>query len=141
MINPEKTADFIVNWLLEKIETSRQAGFVVGVSGGIDSATVSTLCARTGKPTIVLNMPIHQPKDQFARSDEQCEWLTKNFQNVKSYTVDLTSTYEKLRKMDPVATWFLHVSKKMLLNGTPKNPKMKPTKLRLNDIIEVLKTI
>ena len=55
--------------------------------------------------------------------------------------VDLTNTYEKLSKMDPSATWFLHVSKKMLLNGTPKNPKMKPTKLSLNAIIEVLKTI
>jgi len=55
--------------------------------------------------------------------------------------VNLTLTAEKLKKMDPQATWFLHVSKKMLLNGTPKNPKMKPTKLSLNVIIEVLKTI
>lgn len=55
--------------------------------------------------------------------------------------VDLTLAYEKLSKMDPSATWFLHVSKKMLLNGTPKNPKMKPTKLSLSAIIEVLKTI
>ncbi len=55
--------------------------------------------------------------------------------------VNLTLTAEKLKKMDPGATWFLHVSNKMLLNGTPKNPKMKPTKLSLNDIIEVLKTI
>jgi hypothetical protein len=55
--------------------------------------------------------------------------------------VNLTLASEKLKKMDPSATWFLHVSKKMLLNGTPKNPKMKPTKLSLNAIIEVLKTI
>jgi len=55
--------------------------------------------------------------------------------------VDLTLASEKLSKMDPQATWFLHVSKKMLLNGSPKNPKMKPTKLPLSDIIEVLKTI
>ncbi len=55
--------------------------------------------------------------------------------------VNLTLACEKLKKMDPNATWFLHVSNKMLLNGTPKNPKMKPTKLSLSDIIEVLKTI
>lgn len=55
--------------------------------------------------------------------------------------IDLTLTSEKLKKMDPNATWFLHVSKKMLLNGTPKNPKMKPTRLSLNDIIEVLKGV
>ncbi len=54
---------------------------------------------------------------------------------------DLTLAYEKLRKIDPDATWFLHVSKKMLLNGTVKNPKMKPTKLSLSDIMEVLKSI
>ncbi len=54
---------------------------------------------------------------------------------------DLTLIYEKLRKIDPEATWFLHISKKMLLNGTVKNPKMRPTKLSLSDIIEVLKSI
>jgi hypothetical protein len=55
--------------------------------------------------------------------------------------VDLTLAYEQLQKIDPDATWFLHVSKKMLLNGTPKNPKMVPTKLRLSDIIKVLEKI
>ncbi len=53
--------------------------------------------------------------------------------------VDLTNIYEQLKKMDPEATWFLHVGKKMLLNGTPKNPKMIPTKLSLDAIIEVLR--
>ena len=53
--------------------------------------------------------------------------------------VDLTRAYERFLKMDPKATWFLHVSKKMLLNGGTKNPKMKPTSLPLSDIIGVLK--
>ena len=55
--------------------------------------------------------------------------------------IDLTLVYEQLSKMDPNATWYLHVSKKMLLNGTPKNPKMVPTKLTLQQIIEVLKSV
>ena len=55
--------------------------------------------------------------------------------------IDLTNVYNQLSKMDPEATWFLHVSKKMLLNGTPKNPKMKPTKLTLKEIIRVLERI
>lgn len=55
--------------------------------------------------------------------------------------MDLTLVYEKFKKMDPNASWFLHVSKKMLLNGSPKNPKMRPTRLSLSDIIEVLKSI
>ncbi len=57
----------------------------------------------------------------------------------KSDDLDLTLAYEQLKKIDPEATWFLHVSKKMLLNGTPKNPKMIPTKLSLEQIISVLK--
>jgi hypothetical protein len=66
---------------------------------------------------------------------------TKPNKNDGDKGIDLTLTCEQLKKMDPDATWFLHVSKKMLLNGTPKNPKMKPTKLPLNAIIEVLKGV
>ncbi len=55
--------------------------------------------------------------------------------------IDLTSAHDQLSKMDPDATWYLHVSKKMLLNGSSKNPKMKPTKLKLDDIIKVLERI
>lgn len=54
---------------------------------------------------------------------------------------DLTLAYEKLKKIDPDATWYLHVSKKMLLNGTAKNPKMIPSKLTLDEIIKVLEGI
>jgi hypothetical protein len=55
--------------------------------------------------------------------------------------IDLTLVAEKLRKIDPEATWYLHVSKKMLLNGTPKNPNMIPTTLSLDKIIDVIKSI
>ncbi|HYK08380.1 MAG TPA: hypothetical protein VEW42_02685 [Candidatus Eisenbacteria bacterium] len=55
--------------------------------------------------------------------------------------VNLSLVYNQLEKMDPDATWFLHVSNKMLLNGTPKNPKMIPTKLSLEEIIAVLEKI
>lgn len=59
----------------------------------------------------------------------------------KEDDIDLTLLYEKLKKVDPEATWFLHVSKKMLLNGTPKNPKMIPTKLSLQKIIDVIESL
>ncbi|MBI4089431.1 MAG: hypothetical protein HY424_01830 [Candidatus Levybacteria bacterium] len=55
--------------------------------------------------------------------------------------IDLTLASEKLKKMDPEATWFLHISKKMLLNGSIKNPKMRPTRLSLEEIIKVLEQI
>lgn len=55
--------------------------------------------------------------------------------------IDLVKTYEQLKKMDPEATWFLHASKKMLLNGSVKNPKMIPSKLSLDELIRVLEDI
>jgi len=60
---------------------------------------------------------------------------------VQSCDVDLTLAYEKLKKMDPTATWFLHIGKKMLLNGSVKNPKMRPTRLGLGEIMKVLEKI
>lgn len=62
-------------------------------------------------------------------------------ENEGEKSLDLTLAYEQLKKIDPEATWFLHVSKKMLLNGTPKNPKMIPTKLTLQEITNVLASI
>lgn len=59
----------------------------------------------------------------------------------KECSIDLTGSYKKLKKLDPKATWFLHVSGHMLLNGTPKNPKMKATTLSLEEIIKVLERI
>lgn len=55
--------------------------------------------------------------------------------------IDLTLAYERFSKMDPEATWFLHVSKKMLLNGGSKNPNQTPTNLSLQRIIDVLKEL
>jgi hypothetical protein len=55
--------------------------------------------------------------------------------------IDLTSTYESFQKIDSSATWYLHISKKMLLNGSVKNPKMRPSKLTIKEIIEVLEKI
>ncbi|MDO7703160.1 MAG: NAD(+) synthase, partial [Flavobacteriaceae bacterium] len=68
MKSPEKVIDHIVNWLNNYAEKSGMNGFVVGVSGGIDSALTSTLCARTGKPVLCLEMPIHQQKNQVSRA-------------------------------------------------------------------------
>jgi hypothetical protein len=59
--------------------------------------------------------------------------------NAETLGIDLTEAYEKLKEMDPDSTWFLHVSKRMLLNGSSKNPTMQGTKLTLDQVIEVLK--
>ena len=64
-----------------------------------------------------------------------------NDQIFEDVDVDLTEVYEKLKKMDPDATWFLHVSKRMLLNGSSKNPTMKGSNLTLDEVVEVLQNL
>lgn len=86
--------DFIVNWLKEKSVKSNQKGFVVGVSGGVDSATVSTLCAETGFPVICLSMPIGSEPEN---SRIQLNWLKEKYSNVSVFTVNLTDTFDKLK--------------------------------------------
>lgn len=88
--------NFIVNWLNEYTNKAGIKGFVIGVSGGIDSAVTSTLCAMTGKKLIVLNMPILQPPSQFDRSNEHIAWLKSNFEGITSYTTDLTNTFQQI---------------------------------------------
>jgi NAD+ synthase len=85
-----KIIEHIVNWLKNYTKASGTKGFVVGVSGGIDSALTSTLCAMTGERVIVLNMPIRQAASQFSRSAEHITWLKNKFSNVESNTVDLS---------------------------------------------------
>ena len=83
----------IQSWLKEYITDSKQKGFVIGVSGGIDSAVVSTLCAETGLPTIVVSLPIKE-KVGHNLSLEHIKNLCDKYSNVKSVEVDLTNTFE-----------------------------------------------
>ena len=69
MENWGKIGDEISDWILNYAEKINISTLVVGVSGGIDSAVTSTLCAKTGLKTLVVNMPIHQAKSQFNLSD------------------------------------------------------------------------
>ena len=71
----KETIEFIVSWLRDYALKSGVNGFVIGVSGGIDSALTSTLCAKTGLPTLCLEMPIHQEKNQQNRSLLHMQWL------------------------------------------------------------------
>jgi len=91
--------DRIINWLNEYIENAGLETFVIGVSGGIDSALTSTLAARTGKRTIVLSMPIHQGSDQLQRAHNHINWLQSNFSNVESIEIDLTQTFEQFKSL------------------------------------------
>ena len=102
-MNPKSIESHIVNWLFDYSKKSGLNGFVVGVSGGIDSAVTSTLCAKTGLNTIVLNMPIHQKSNQFDRSNEHINWLKNNFENISSHEINLTDVYNSFSNALPKA--------------------------------------
>jgi len=72
--------------------------FVVGVSGGIDSGVVSTLCAETGLPVYVIAMPIHQDEGQRTLSQDHMKWLVDTYENVSMVQFDLTSVFEEFKK-------------------------------------------
>lgn len=92
----KEVINHIVNWLSNYSEQSKTAGFVIGISGGIDSALTSTLCAMTGKSVICLNMPIHQHKAEYDRGHEHINWLKQNFKNVSSHEVELSETFNTI---------------------------------------------
>ena len=100
----EKVAEYIIKWLKDYAENAKVKGFVVGVSGGIDSALTSTLCAKTGLPTLCVEMPIHQSPIQVTRAQEHITQLKNNFDNVSDVRVDLTSTFEDFKNVVPNAT-------------------------------------
>lgn len=92
----DKVANHIVNWLKEYAINAGVKGFVVGVSGGIDSAVTSTLCAKTGLPTLCLEMPIHQAENQVTRALRHIDWLQFNFNNVDMTAVNLTPVFDSM---------------------------------------------
>ena len=93
--------DHIVQWLNSYLKVANLNGFVVGVSGGIDSAVTSTLCAKTENPVILLNMPIYQAAKQISLSEKHIQWLKTKFNTIKGLTIELTPAFEALTKTFP----------------------------------------
>lgn len=100
-MNTPKVAEHIINWLKDYATNAKVNGFVVGISGGIDSAVTSTLCAKTGLPTLCVELPIHQAKSQVSRANEHIKLLKDRFNNVSEAEVDLTSTFEDFKTIVP----------------------------------------
>ena len=91
---PKKVSEYIVSWIDNYIIESGVKGIVVGVSGGVDSALTSTLCAETGQNVLCLEMPIYQNKDQVSRSKKHIDWLMSKYPNVTSKQIELNDTFE-----------------------------------------------
>jgi len=93
----EKVVNHIVDWLKDYAAKAGVNGFVIGISGGIDSAVTSTLCAKTGLELLCLEMPIHQAPSHVTRAQEHIVQLKKRFPNVKDKVVDLTPVFEEFK--------------------------------------------
>ncbi|WKZ65190.1 MAG: NAD(+) synthase [Flavobacteriales bacterium] len=88
--------DHITDWLRSYCGRNGQRGFVIGISGGIDSAVTSALCARTGLPTLCVEMPIHQAFSQVQRAQDHIAWLRQRHPNVQVEVVKLTPVFDQL---------------------------------------------
>ena len=91
----EDLTDRIVGWIKDYYWENNIKALVVGVSGGIDSAVVSTLCAKTGLPTYVLTMPLHSKEENTELSELHAYGLVEKYSNVTLVNVDLSETYDK----------------------------------------------
>ena len=98
-LNIPDTIEYITDWLRDYAHKARVNGFVVGVSGGIDSAVVSTLSAKTGMNTVLISMPIHQGKDQVLRGQKHLDNLAKSYKNVEVMDLDLTEPYDQFVRL------------------------------------------
>ena len=93
----------IVNWIKDYADQNKINTLVVGVSGGIDSAVVSTLCAETGLRTYVLSMPLLSNQKNDTLSNDYVDYLSKKYVNVEKVRVDLSNTYMSL--MQSIEAW------------------------------------
>jgi NAD+ synthase len=101
-MNSEKVVNHIVEWLKEYATNASVKGFVIGISGGIDSAVTSTLCAKTGFPVLCVEMPIHQGFNQLNRAKEHIAQLKERFDDINSMEINLTSTFEEFKTVLPL---------------------------------------
>lgn len=94
---PEVTLH-IITWLKEYALNAKVKGFVVGISGGVDSAVTSTMCAETGLPTLCVEMPIHQAASHVSRAREHIAALKQKYSNVTSDVADLTPVFDSFKE-------------------------------------------
>tara|TARA_B100000886_G_scaffold142455_1_gene96674 strand:+ start:3428 stop:4162 length:735 start_codon:yes stop_codon:yes gene_type:complete len=99
-MSPESRINFIKNWLVNYIKNMPKPAksLVVGVSGGIDSAVVSTICSMTGIKTFALSMPIKQIKEQDDLSKKHCKWLLTKFKNIEILNINLDKVFTNFEK-------------------------------------------
>lgn len=91
----------ISEWIKKYCKKNKLTSLIIGISGGIDSALVSTLCAETGLDTYILSMPIKQKEDQLSRARNHADWLKSKYNNVKFIEVELTNLFDAFKTTIP----------------------------------------
>jgi NAD+ synthase len=97
IIDYENLSNQIQNWIIDYVNENKIKTLVIGVSGGIDSAVVSTLCSKTGIPTIAVGMPLNSKKENTKLSNLQLDFLVKN--NVRIVEYDLSKTFKSFETL------------------------------------------
>jgi len=100
-MNSELITEYIITWIKNYCSKNRITSLVIGVSGGIDSALTSTLCAETKIKTIVVSMPIHQNKNQLKLAKKHINWLKEKYPNVKSNNINLGPVFDVFKNTIP----------------------------------------
>ena len=97
----KKRAKIITDWINNYCDSAsyKPKALIVGISGGIDSSVVSTLCANTGRKTIVLTMPIKQIKSQHDLSLLHAKWLKKKFENVEHHLLEMDKVFNSFSEV------------------------------------------
>jgi NAD+ synthase len=114
-----KVESYIVSWLKDYAVSAKKEAYIIGVSGGIDSATASTVCLKTGLKLICVQMPIHQHKSHVERAILHINWLKENFpENVSEINCDLTHVFDTFVKDVEI-----HHNDKELLSLTEANSR------------------
>jgi NAD+ synthase len=115
------TANYISNWLKDYAINIKKEGYVIGISGGVDSALTSTLCAMTGLETYCLMMPINQAHNQVLRAHNHVQWLQSKFPNIKFSNVPLTKPFNELCWVLPHTLHFSDTDKNELVLANTKS--------------------
>lgn len=100
-MNTPEVAKYITAWLSNYCDKAGLSGFIIGISGGVDSAVTSTLCAQTGKKTIIVSMPIRQSSAEYERAMNHIADLEKRFPNVVGMDINLTAVFEAFESTMP----------------------------------------
>ncbi len=97
----KKRAKIITDWINNYCDSAsyKPKALVVGISGGIDSSVVSTLCANTGRKTIVLTMPIKQIKSQHDLSLSHAQWLKQKYKNVEHHLLEMDKIFNSFSRV------------------------------------------